>query len=131
MLIAADAKVDPSCRVTSDVDINPHTAGLGSVAASSIRECCAVCRSSHWWKAGCRFSTLSRGRCWLKADNRTVARSPGKMSVECLGEARVPKASLAHKAFPWCCPKCFKKGTAALQKMLLAPAHTAGQKRKR
>ena len=51
-------------------------------------------------------------------------------TAECLGEARVPKASLAHKAFPWCCPKCFKKGTVALQKMLLAPAHTAGQKRK-
>ena len=33
---------------------------------------------------------------------------------------RVPEASLAHQAFPWCCPKCFKKGKAALEKMLLS-----------
>ena len=41
---------------------------------------------------------------------------------ECLGEQRGPETSLAHPAFPWACPKCFKKGKAALEKMLLGPA---------
>ena len=42
-------------------------------------------------------------------------------TAECLGEERGPETSLAYKSFPWCCPKCFKKGTAALEKTLLAP----------
>ena len=40
---------------------------------------------------------------------------------ECLGEQRGPETSLAHPAFPWACPKCFKKGKATLEKMLLGP----------
>ena len=41
---------------------------------------------------------------------------------ECLGEQRGPETSLTHQAFPWVCPKCFKKGKAALEKTLLGPA---------
>ena len=52
-------------------------------------------------------------------------------TAECLGEVRGPEASFTHKAFPWCCPKCFKRGKAALEKQLLAPVHTTGNKRKR
>ena len=48
---------------------------------------------------------------------------------ECLGEQRGPETSLTHQAFPWACPKCFKKGKAALEKTLLGPAQP--QKRKR
>ena len=51
-------------------------------------------------------------------------------TAECLGEVRGPEASFTHKAFPWCCPKCFKRGKAALEKQLLAPVHTTGNKRK-
>ena len=40
---------------------------------------------------------------------------------ECLGEQRGPESSLKHQAFPWCCPKCFKKGKTALEKTLLGP----------
>jgi hypothetical protein len=82
--------VDPSCRVINDVDINPHTAGLGSVPARTIDSCCDVCRSPAWWARGCRFSTLSRGRCWLKSNNATVAPSPGKTSVQCTAVAPPP-----------------------------------------
>ena len=46
-------------------------------------------------------------------------------------EERRPEASLAHKSFPWCCPKCLKKGKAALEKMLVKPAAQSGAKRKR
>ena len=49
-------------------------------------------------------------------------------TAECLGEERGSEASLTYKSFPWCCPKCFKKGKAALEKMLLAPSQP---KRKR
>jgi hypothetical protein len=52
-------------------------------------------------------------------------------TAACLGEERCAEASLSHKAFPWCCPKCFKKGKAALDKQLLAPQQAAGQKRGR
>ena len=52
-------------------------------------------------------------------------------TAACLGEERGPEASLTHKSFPWCCPKCFKKGKAALEKMLVKPAAQAGGKRKR
>ena len=41
-------------------------------------------------------------------------------TAECLGEERGPEASLTHKSFPWCCPKCFKKGKSVLEKTLLA-----------
>jgi hypothetical protein len=50
-------------------------------------------------------------------------------TAECLGEERRPEASLTYESFPWCCPKCFNKGKAALEKMLLAPgsSHRQGQ----
>ena len=43
-------------------------------------------------------------------------------TAACLGEERGPAASLTHKGFPWCCPKCFKKGVLALEKKLFKPA---------
>ena len=46
-------------------------------------------------------------------------------TAECLGEERGSEASLTYKIFPWCCPKCFKKGKAALEKTLLAPSGSA------
>ena len=55
-------------------------------------------------------------------------------TTECLGEERRPEASLTHKSFPWCCPKCFTKGEAALGKALRAPekpTRVASAKRKR
>ena len=52
-------------------------------------------------------------------------------TAACLGEERGPEASLAHKSFPWCCPKCFKRGKAALEKVLLKPAGQVAGKRKR
>ena len=48
---------------------------------------------------------------------------------ECLGEQRGPETSLAHPAFPWACPKCVKKGKAALEKTLLGPAQAKKRKR--
>ena len=49
----------------------------------------------------------------------------------CLGEDRAPEASLSHKGFPWCCPRCFNKGVKALGAKILAPVQAAGQKRGR
>ena len=51
---------------------------------------------------------------------------PGKSGIyhdtaACLGEERPSSASLPHPSFPWCCPKCFKKGVAALEQKLLRP----------
>lgn len=93
--------IDPTqCRVTKDVDINPHTAGIGHVAGNSIEQCCQACRSPLWWGRGCRFSTLSRGACWLKGDNKTVAPSPGKMSVECLSVGPPPPPLPPPPPFP-------------------------------
>jgi hypothetical protein len=80
----------PQCHVLEDTDINPHTAGLGHVAGTSIDQCCQVCRSPEWYEKGCRFSTFSRGSCWLKANNATVVHSPGKSSVGVSGEAPPP-----------------------------------------
>ena len=59
---------------------DPHTPGLGHVAASSIDTCCTLCSSPEWWAKGCRFYTLSKGQCWLKANNASVVKSPGKIS---------------------------------------------------
>ena len=56
-----------SCSTLSDVDIDPHTPGLGHVAASSIDKCCELCSSPAWWTKGCRFYTLSKGQCWFRA----------------------------------------------------------------
>ena len=49
----------------------------------------------------------------------------------CLGEQRGPEPSFKHKSFPWCCPKCFQKGKAALSKHLAAPAPAPTKKRSR
>ena len=78
---AAYASDPPStCEKFQDVDINPHTPGLGHVGASSISQCCELCSSPEWWTRGCRFYTLSKGNCWFKANNASVVKSPGKIS---------------------------------------------------
>lgn len=76
----ASAASDLTCNVFQDVDINPHTPGLGHIGASNIAECCAACSSPEWWVRGCRFYTLSKGQCWFKATNGSVFKSPGKIS---------------------------------------------------
>ena len=86
----ADDPVLDTCNTLPDIDINPHTPGLGSVPASSIGECCEACASVVWWEKGCRFYTLSKGRCWLKANNGTMAASPGKLSGQATREAPAP-----------------------------------------
>ena len=50
------------------------------------------------------------------------ARAASTMTAACIGEERGPEASHAHGSFPWCCPKCFKKGATALGKSLVQPA---------
>ena len=52
-------------------------------------------------------------------------------TAACLGEERGPEASHAQGSFPWCCPKCFKKGATALGKSLVPPAEGRGTKRGR
>ena len=89
-LAAADPAAADPCRVVKDVDINPHTAGIGWARGDNVNKCCALCRSPAWWSKGCRFSTLSKGRCWMKADNRSVVHSPGHDSVACLSPAPSP-----------------------------------------
>ena len=42
------------CRVQTDTDINPHTAGLGNIPGASIGQCCEACASALWWGRGCR-----------------------------------------------------------------------------
>jgi len=92
-----------SCSVAQDVDINPHTPGLGWVPASSIDTCCEACSSHEWWSRGCRFYTLSKGRCWLKGDNGTVVAAPGKVSGQATVEAppSPPPAWPAHGKTAW------------------------------
>ena len=90
LLVPFAAAADPACRVVANTDINPHTAGLGHIGGSSINECCAACRSPEWWGRGCRFSTLSKGSCWFKADNGTVVPSPDHTSVECTSAGPAP-----------------------------------------
>lgn len=92
MLALATVLAADPCTVMKDTDINPHTAGLGHVGGSKIEECCAACRSPAWWQRGCRFATLSRGSCWLKADNATVAHAAGKLSVGCASQGPAPPA---------------------------------------
>ena len=53
----------------------------------------------------------------------------GRHLPACLGEQRGPEPSFKHKSFPWCCPKCFQKGKAALSKHLAAPAPAPTKKR--
>ena len=76
---------------------------------------CATCKSAEGELRACSF-------CKSGIYHNTAA---------CLGEESCPGASLLHKAFPWCCPKCFKKGKAVLDKQLLAPQQAGGQKRGR
>jgi len=74
---------------------------------------CATCKSAEGELRACSF-------CKSGVYHNTAA---------CLGEERGAKTSLEHASFPWCCPKCFKKGKAALEKARLAPV--AQPKRKR
>lgn len=73
-----------------DMDIDPHTPGMGSIAASTIDACCATCSSPGWWSKGCRFYTLSKGRCWFKQTNYSVVPSPGKISGQAIKQAPAP-----------------------------------------
>ena len=74
----------------TDTDIDPHTPGMGSIAASNIDTCCSVCSSPEWWSKGCRFYTLSKGRCWFKQTNYSVVKSPGKLSGQATSQAPPP-----------------------------------------
>ena len=85
------------------MDIDPHTPGLGHVAASSIDKCCELCSSPAWWTKGCRYYTLSKGQCWFKANNASVAKSPGKVSGHATAQI-VPPAPPPPPPWP-------KKGT--------------------
>ena len=76
---------------------------------------CGTCKSAEGELRACSF-------CSFGVFHDTAA---------CLGEQRAPETSLTHNAFPWCCPRCFKKGKAALEKTLLAPAAPAAAQRKR
>ena len=87
---AGTGPANPSCKSIEGVDIDPHTPGLGSVGGSSIAECCAACSSATWWAKGCRFYTLSKGKCWLKATNSSVVKTPGKTSGQALAQAAPP-----------------------------------------
>jgi len=80
LLPVALAGVPATCNVFQDIDIDPHTPGLGHVAANSIDDCCTLCSSPEWWSKGCRFYTLSKGNCWFKASNASIVKSPGKVS---------------------------------------------------
>ena len=74
---------------------------------------CVVCKSAEGDLRACSF-------CKSGIYHDTAA---------CLGEERPSSASLTHASFPWCCPKCFKKGVAALEQKLLRPPQAA-KKRK-
>jgi hypothetical protein len=74
----------------TDIDIDPHTPGMGSIAASTIDKCCTVCSSPEWWSKGCRFYTLSKGRCWFKQTNYSVVKSPGHVSGRAISQAPPP-----------------------------------------
>ena len=87
---ASSATPEGSCNVIQDVDIDPHTPGMGSLAASDISDCCKTCTSPGWYSKGCRFYTLSKGRCWFKTGNASVVKSPGKLSGHALAQAAPP-----------------------------------------
>ena len=74
------AAASPSCTIYNDTDINPHTAGLGSIPGAAIGTCCDACASAEWQAKGCRFFTLSIGQCWFKASADTKVPAPGKIS---------------------------------------------------
>lgn len=80
IVLPATLAASATCKMFQDVDINPHTPGIGHAAASSIDDCCTLCSSPEWWGKGCRFYTLSKGQCWFKASNASVVKSPGKIS---------------------------------------------------
>ena len=80
-----------------------------------LTDMCAKCKSAEGELRACSF-------CKSGIYHDTAA---------CLGEERGPEASLLHKGFPWCCPKCFKKGVGALEKKLFKPVAPAPKKRPR
>ena len=73
-----------ACIVYNDTDIDPHTPGLGNIAASNISTCCVACQSDAWRQRGCQYFTLSKGNCWFKATAAVQVVSPGKTSGSCL-----------------------------------------------
>lgn len=78
------------CETYQDIDIDPHTPGLGHVPGIDIATCCDTCTSPAWWGRGCRFYTLSKGNCWLKADNGSMVKTPGYLSGRALKAAPPP-----------------------------------------
>ena len=60
-----------TCKVFKDIDIDPHTAGLGWAPGGSLQDCCNACSTPTWFAKGCRFFTFSKGRCWMKASIRS------------------------------------------------------------
>ena len=54
------------------------------------RKCAYPLSPAEWWSKGCRFYTLSKGRCWFKQTNYSVVKSPGKISGQALAQAPPP-----------------------------------------
>ena len=90
MLGLLGGAVAQTCNTFQDTDIDPHTPGMGSVAASDIQTCCETCASAAWYNKGCRFYTLSKGRCWFKTNNGTVVHSPGVIGGHATSPAPPP-----------------------------------------
>jgi sialate O-acetylesterase len=74
------ASLQQGCLLMNDTDINPHTPGLGNVAASSALECCTLCASTAWAAKGCAYFTYSKANCWFKSNADTKVPSQGKTS---------------------------------------------------
>ena len=107
--------------------LTPSPFGLGALLATKSRKLfnsdalcarplpagakCAKCKSAEGALRACSF-------CKGGIYHDTAA---------CLGEERGSEASHAHQSFPWCCPKCFKKGATALGKSLVQPVQPEGR----
>ena len=89
-----------TCEVFKDIDIDPHTAGLGWAPGGSLPDCCNACSSPAWFAKGCRFFTFSKGRCWMKANNGTMAKSTGAQSGHVTAEAPPPPPPPAPAPWP-------------------------------
>ena len=99
------------CAVTAGrVKPPPRARGAHCTRARALPHIakCVTCKSSEGELRACSF-------CKSGIYHNTLA---------CLAVERSPATSLMHKAFPWCCPKCFKKGKLALDKMLPGPSPT-------
>ena len=91
--VVADLRDAGLFRLLTPTDLGGPEADVAT-ASQVIAEVARHDGSAAWWSRGCRFSTLSKGRCWFKADNATVVPSPGKISVE---------ATSAAPPSPVCC----------------------------